>query len=175
VATSTRLASGGALVGLVAGAIALAALAPKPGAPPVAETAGEPTASPPAHPAVAVARRFAMAAHEWEGSGYAAAYRRRLALATRSYRRELARARPSEAELRAREADRAASTAEVIGIELAERGIGHARVSVALRERLVAGGESIEQRTLHTARLVREAGSWRVERWALVPAGEGER
>jgi hypothetical protein len=175
VATSTRLASGGALVGLVAGSIALVALGPKPDEPPVTVTADEPRAAPAAHPALAVARRFAIAAHEWEGAGYAAAYRRRLALATRSYRRDLARARPSEADLRARDADRAASEVDVVEIKLAERSPARARVSVALRERLSAGGESIEQRTRHTARLVREGGRWRVDRWALVSTAEGER
>jgi hypothetical protein len=175
VATSTRLASGGALVGLVAGAFALVALGPKPGAQPVVDTADEQPAAPAAHPAVAAARRFAIAAHEWKGAGYAAAYRRRLALATRSYRRDLARARPNNAELRAREADDATSTVDVLEVKLAERAPARARVSVDLRERLSAGGENIEQRTLHTARLVREGGRWRVDRWALVPTAEGER
>ena len=177
-ATSTRLASAGvslALGGLAASAIALAALGPKPGAPPAAETVREPAASPATHPAVAAARRFAIAAHEWEGAGYAAAYRRRLGLATRRYRRDLARARPSQAELHAREADRAASAVDVVEIKLAGRGPARARVLVALREHLVAGGESLEQRTLHEARLAREAGRWRVDAWELLPSPGGVR
>jgi hypothetical protein len=122
------------------------------------------------HPALAVARRYAEAAQSWTAANYAETFGERKALATRAHRSDLRAAAPQAAGLRALRAEEASSSVRVLGADLAAPGRRRARVLLALRERVIAAGELLEQETLNAALVVRERGRWRVDGWTLVPS-----
>lgn len=125
-----------------------------------------------ADPAVAVARRYALAARNWTAANYEDAWERQIVLAGGAYRQALIAQRPGRRELVALRRDRAWSKAGLLRLER-ERHIQlpNARVRVVLDETTNAGGQRIRGETLNEVGLRRYHVGWRVIAWTVIPGG----
>ena len=124
----------------------------------------------PADPVIAQATRYALTARNWSSATYRISWRRQVALAGGSYRRELARSRPRPAELRQLADERSSSSAQIAAAQRDPTVTPPAgRVIITLQETTIAKGQTIRGQTVNEVRLRQTGGRWRVVGWTVIP------
>ena len=92
-----------------------------------------------------------------------------LRLATSGYRRRLARARPTRAQLAGLQAERASSIAILARPPQITQTGRRARAVVELHERTALASQAATGRTRNQVLLRRQRGGWRVTGWTILP------
>lgn len=144
---------------------------PTPTLTPTAAITATPTATTSTSPAARIAETYTLAATNWSARTYAAAYQRRLRLASLPLAANLRRERPTGAEPQQLRADLTSRLGAVMALRTLGLGPKQARVLVDVDELHLEAGRRSRQTVRYEVRLIRQRGSWRVAAFSAIGSG----